>query len=379
MQFNFGTILLGIWILMAVLQIGYCLYFFLRVGFHKDELDNLSLKPFSIIICAKNEIKNIENYIEQWCSQDYFDAYGNVNYEVLLVDDLSDDGSHYLYPELIARFPHFRVLQLKQEAKGIPGKKFPLSMGIKDAKFENLLLTDADCTPKSNLWLAHVSKTYNQNTEIVIGYGPYIKESGFLNLWQRWETLHTAIQYFGFALAKMPYMGVGRNLSYQRKIFNDNKGFSKFHHVASGDDDLFINQVANSKNTRVVMTEESFMFSKAKPNYDAWWFQKKRHLSTGKHYKSLHKYLLGLYSFSHSLFWVLLPLVFIFCKLKFGWILILCIFIIRTLFQWLSLGLAAKKLKENDFIFLIPLFDLITLFYNFKLLPAVFKNPNKWK
>jgi glycosyltransferase involved in cell wall biosynthesis len=380
MHLNIGVFILIGWAVIALIQIFYSLYYFIKVGLHKDELDNISAKPFSIIICAKNERKNIQANIEQWCTQDYKDAYGRLNYEVLLVDDLSDDGSHYLYPDLQNRFPHLRILILRQEAKGIPGKKFALSMGIKEAKFDNLLLTDADCRPASEQWLSHISKTYNKDTEIVLGYSPFEKESGFLNKWQRWETLHTAMQYFGFALRRMPYMGVGRNLSYNRSLFNANKGFSKFHHIASGDDDLFVNQVATKNNTRVVLSPESYTWSKAKSNYEAWWFQKTRHLSTAKYYKAQPKFLLGLYSISHTLFWLLLPLV-IFLNITAAKLMIavVTIFLLRNIIHWAVAGIAAKRLGENDLIKWIPFFDIVTLYYNFRLLPSYFKNPTKWK
>jgi cellulose synthase/poly-beta-1,6-N-acetylglucosamine synthase-like glycosyltransferase len=377
MTIGIGEILLGLLALVALVQIVYYLLCFLRVALYNDKLDGINNKPFSIIICARNEGRHLENNLSAWLNQEYKDAYGNTNYEVLLVDHMSDDGSNYLYKEYLESYPHFRTLQLKQEAKGIPGKKFPLSMGIKEAKYENLLLTDADCTPNSNLWLQQVAKSYSADTEVVLGYGPYKKESGFLNIWQRWETLHTALMYFGFALNGKPYMGVGRNLSYVRKIFNENKGFSKHHHIASGDDDLFINQVANKRNTKILLHKDSYTYSEAKKSFDAWWFQKSRHLGTSKFYKPLHKNLLGLYSAAHTMFWLLLlPTILLASKY---FLIIIGIFLVRLLVQWITIGLGARRLHENDLILWVPLFDILTLYYNIKLLPSVFKSADKWK
>jgi hypothetical protein len=81
--------------------------------------------------------------------------------------------------------------------------------------------------------------------EIVIGYGAYNKRPGLLNKIIRFETFHSALQYLSFALAGTPYMGVGRNLSYKKDVFLRNKGFSSINHIPGGDDDLFINKVAN--------------------------------------------------------------------------------------------------------------------------------------
>ena len=74
---------------------------------------------------------------------------------------------------------------------------------------------------------------YAEGIEVVLGYGAYHKRPGMLNKLIRFETFHTALQYLSFALAGMPYMGVGRNLSYKKKLFLQSKGFSSINHTAS--------------------------------------------------------------------------------------------------------------------------------------------------
>ena len=126
---------------------------------------------------------------------------------------------------------------------------------------------------------------YDEQTEVVIGYGAYHKQPGILNKIIRFETFHSALQYFSLALAGEPYMGVGRNLSYKKTLFFNNKGFSSMNHVPGGDDDLFINLVANKHNTNVVIDPEAFTLSEAKKTFGQWFRQKNRHFTTGKYYK----------------------------------------------------------------------------------------------
>ena len=165
-----------------------------------------------------------------------------------------------------------------------------------------LLLTDADCVPATEHWLYKMQDAFSNGVEVVLGYGAYKKTKGFLNKVIRFETFHTALQYFGYALAGKPYMGVGRNLAYRRDVFLRNKGFSSINHIPSGDDDLFINQVANKKNTTVVLDPDAFTLSLPKETWKEWMQQKRRHYSTGKFYKASHKFLLGLYTFSFTQF-----------------------------------------------------------------------------
>jgi glycosyltransferase involved in cell wall biosynthesis len=366
---------LGFW---CFIQIFYYLFFFLRLVLHKNYSAAAdSQEHFSIIICAKNEETNISKHLEYWITQQYHNLNGEPMYEVILVDDNSDDGSNYLFQDLAPKYKHLRIVSLRQEAKGIRGKKFPLSMGIKEAKYENLLLTDADCAPASNLWLQQIANSYQkQNTQVVLSYGAYRKYNGFLNKWIRWETAMTAMQYLSYALAKIPYMGVGRNLSYKKELFIANKGFSSHTHLLSGDDDLFINQVANGKNTRININPNAFTYSEPKKTYDAWFFQKRRHLTTGKYYKGIHQFFLGLFSASHFLFFAAFIWALFYPKF---YIITAGIFIIRWIVQYIIFAICFKKLGEYDLIPSIWLFDIYTLIYNIRMLPALFTSNKEWK
>src|SRR6516164_2766833 len=169
---------------------------------------------------------------------------------------------------------------------------------------------------------------YANAIEIVLGYSPYQKKAGILNKLIRFETFHSALQYLSYALAGVPYMGVGRNLSYKKELFFRNKGFSNINHLPGGDDDLFINMVANEKNNGIVVDPDAFTLSEPKNSFSDWIKQKLRHYSTSKFYKSKHKWLLGLYSTTHFLFYPL----FI-ASLFFNWELALIVFGIRLLLQ----------------------------------------------
>ena len=268
-------------------------------------------------------------------------------------------------------YPQLQVLELKQEAKLIPGKKFPLSMGIKTAKFEILLLTDADCIPATEHWLQQMQAAFEDGIEIVLGYGPYHKQKGMLNRLIRFETFHTAIQYLSYALAGKPYMGVGRNLAYRRDIFFRNKGFSAFNHIPSGDDDLFINRAANAKNTAIVINKEAHTLSDPKRTWSEWMEQKTRHYTTGKYYKGIHKFLLGLYSVSHFFFYPLLIAGFFLVD----WRLVLPVLILKLGIQAWVYRKVMVQLDETDLWPWFPLLDIWMFIYYLIFAPALLKKP----
>lgn len=358
--------------LITLIQIFYYLFFFIRLAFYKSKTKATSqTHPVSVIICARDEAANLAKNLPGSLVQQY-----NTTHEVIVVDDNSFDDTKYLLEEYQKTYRQLQVVQLKQEAKLIPGKKFPLSIGIKTAKYEIVLLTDADCVPASENWIYKMQQSYDDSTEIVLGYGAYHKKSGLLNKLIRWETFHTALQYLSYALAGKPYMGVGRNLSYKKTIFYRHKGFSAHNIIPSGDDDLFINKAATKSNTKINIDKEAFTLSEPARSWKGWINQKKRHYSTGKFYKPMHKFLLGLYSFSHFLFYPL----FVASLLFFNWQATLIVFGIRFVIQSVVLFPCMKKLDEQKLYPWFLIFDIGMFFYYIFFSIALFKKPKAmWK
>jgi len=357
---------------ITAIQIFYYLFFFSRLAFFKNTTKDITqTHPVSVIICARDEAANLAKNLPGSLVQAY-----STTHEVIVVNDNSFDDSKYLLEEFERDFKHLKVVELKQEAKMIPGKKFPLSIGIKTSKYEIVLLTDADCVPSSELWIEKIQESYDDSTEIVLGYGAYHKKKGLLNRLIRWETFHTALQYLSYALAGKPYMGVGRNLSYKKVIFFRHKGFSSFNHISSGDDDLFINTAATKNNTKINISPEAFTLSDSPSNWNQWIKQKRRHYSTAKYYKPLHKFLLGLYSLTHFLFFPLLITAIAF----YNWQWSLLVFSIRFIIQIIILYPSMKKLNEKDLFPFFILLDLWMFFYYFIFsITLILKPRTSWK
>jgi hypothetical protein len=215
---------------------------------------------------------------------------------------------------------------------------------------------------------------FREDTEIVLGYGSYFKRPGLLNKLIRFETFHTALQYLSYALAGMPYMGVGRNLSYKKDLFFKNKGFSALNQIPGGDDDLFINKVATKTNTAIVIDEEAHTLSEPKKKWSHWWNQKLRHYSTAKYYKPKFKFLLGLYTTIQILMWPLLAASII---LFHTWWIPLAVFGFRAIIQGFILYKSMRKLNEGDLWPYYILFDLWMFFYYVLFVPVLWKQPKK--
>ncbi len=358
-----------LFVFITLIQGFYHLYFFNRVAYFKPKIKEHSQQhPVSVIVCARDEDENLARNLPGILVQDYSSSH-----EVIVVNDNSTDDTKYVLQELKKTFKTLHVVELTQEAKHINGKKYPLSIGIKEAKHEVVLLTDADCVPASEHWIRLMQDGYQENTEIVLGYGSYHKKPGLLNKLIRFETFHAGIQYLSYALAGMPYMGVGRNISYKKGLFFRLKGFSSINHIPGGDDDLFVNKAATRHNTEVVLDKDAVTLSAPKTTWKEWRNQKLRHYTTAKYYKTKHKFLLGLYSFTQFLFYPLL----IVTALLYDWRLALAGLALR----WLILGFvfykAMIKMNEKDLWSWFIFFDLWMVIYYILFLPALWKKPRR--
>jgi glycosyltransferase involved in cell wall biosynthesis len=366
---NWGEIIIYSFAAVTAIQVFYYAWFFSRIAFFTPKKkDKTQHHPVSVIVCARDEDENLARNLPGLLVQSYPSTY-----EVVVINDNSLDDSKYILQELKKTFKSLQVVELTQEAVHILGKKYPLSIGIREAKHEVLLLTDADCVPALEYWVEKMQNGYGENTEIVLGYGAYHKKKGLLNKLIRFETFHTALQYLSYALAGLPYMGVGRNLSYRKNLFFKNKGFSSINNIPSGDDDLFINKTANKQNTSVVIDPDAVTRSIPKTTWAGWLRQKARHYTTARYYRPKHKFLLGLYFTTQFLYYPLLAAAIIF----FDWKYALAVFGIRFLLQGFILYKSMKKMGEKDLWPWYLLLDMWMFFYYIIFAPALWRKPRK--
>ncbi len=327
------------------------------------------IQGVTIVVCANNEHDNLLELLPLLTAQDY------PLYEVLVMDDRSTDLSDVLLEELVLLLPNLRYIRIDVEAAHVTPKKYALTIAMKKATYPTVLLTDADCRPASDQWLAGmVAPLQNASTEIVLGVSPYTRQEGLLNFLIRSETLFTAVQYVSLALAGRPYMGVGRNLLYRRELFFKHKGFYSHMRVWGGDDDLFVNQAATSRNVAVSLHPDTFTTSAPKETWQAWRRQKQRHLHVGKLYKAGDTFLLGLITGTHVLSWLLALVVGVYVL----WLLLTGqtsalrqplllagtgLFLLRFGLFWAIVGRISHRLGEMVHWYAIPATDLMLAIY----------------
>lgn len=366
------NIIFYVFIAIAAIQILYYLGIFSRFTFAKIQQLTPKRIPISVIVCAKNEADNIKRLIPLLLEQNYPD------FEIVLINDASSDETLEIFKEYDKKYDKIKLVDVVNNEAFWGNKKYALTLGIKAARYEYLLFTDADCYPASKDWIANMSSHFTPAKTIVLGYGAYEKVKGsFLNKLIRFDTLLTAVQYFSWAKAGKPYTGVGRNMAYKREEFFKTNGFINHMTIRSGEDNLFINEAATSKNTSICLNSQGFTYSRPKETYTEWINQKRRYASIVACYKAFDKFQIRLFYFSQL--WFIILAVFL-LAVGYNWIFMTVLVGFRYLISWLVLGFSASKLKEKDTVYFYPVIEIILIFTQLKVyFSNLFSKPVHWK
>lgn len=358
-----------------LVQLFYYLFIFLRVPIYRKkglQGANANQPPVSVVICARNEYENLKEFLPFVLEQKY------PNFEVIVVDDCSSDDTELLLREFKQKYTHLRTTAIRPDEKFSHGKKLALTIGIKAAINDWVLFTDADCKPESDQWISNMAENFTQHNEVVLGYGGYIIGNSLLNRLIRFDTFFIGIQYIGFALFGKPYMGVGRNLAYRKDLFFKNKGFASHSFLQSGDDDLFVHEVAKKRNTVVEFRHQAQTRSVPQSNFGGWIAQKRRHLTTSPYYRGGIKFMLTLEPLSRMLFWIL---AIVLLSINFFPIVIGSMLAFRLILVNVVLKIAMNRLNERKIFILSLIYDLFSpiFFGTLMLANRVTLKHNKWK
>lgn len=328
-------------------------------------------EPISVVVYARNEVKNLEKNLPFILDQDY------PHFEVVVVNDRSWDGTDDLLERLVKQYDKLKVVTVAEGDKFIAGKKFAVTMGIKAASHDWLVLTDADGEPASANWLKGMQKPVDQNSEIVLGYSPFVKKRGLLNVLMRFDTFFSAVNYLAYALKGKPYSGVGKNLAYKKSLFFKHKGFASHMHITAGDDDLFVNINAKGSNTEVQINKEAQVWAAAPVSLIAYLRAKKISKGARALYKANDRLMLSFQVIFNFLFHVLTIVLLCFSATMY---LAIGIFVLRLIIRCLIYPRLLKRLNYGELRWWFPILDIILfVFVVFNSFLSIFVKKVQWK
>jgi glycosyltransferase involved in cell wall biosynthesis len=259
------------------------------------------LPAISVILSSKNNSEELEKNLPFILNQDY------PNFEVIVVNSGSTDETDMVLKAAEQKYPRLYHTHVPADAASLNEKKLALTLGIKAAKNEILLFTEAYCKPCTSEWIKEYGKEFLQGRDIVLGYcRVIIGKRVHLRSFILFDNLIHHLKFLSMAIARKPFMGIGRNMAYKKELFFQNRGFSSVLNIEGGEDDLFINRIAPGKKTGVVVSTNSMTETYSIDNFSAWRSLKSKYLYTKQFYKGLSAHLFGLETLSKYSFYTAL-------------------------------------------------------------------------
>jgi cellulose synthase/poly-beta-1,6-N-acetylglucosamine synthase-like glycosyltransferase len=355
---------------ITLVQLIYFWLLFVRLAFYKKAFEESVEASVSVVIIANNQYRDVNENLAAFLEQ------AHRRYEVVLVVDNSEDGTMELAEEFTAKYPHLRIVELTQSLNWFSGRKFPLSLGIKSAYSERILLSDVTCRPAGNQWITEMMAAMQPGREIVLGYASW-RTNSKINKWLRFTAFYDALLYLSMALSGLPFKGIGRNLSYTRELFYRHRGFSSHYTISAGDDELFVNKTATRKNVSLQLSAASRIDQVRPVSFRQWLQSERKRLRIRHYFKNSHRFLIEIYNVSLFLFYAILTALLI---IKAPWISVAAIFALRLISQLILFGLVQKRLHEKNLLLLTPFFEIFLMFIDFFIrLRLLFSPKRKWQ
>lgn len=326
------------------------------------ELSTTTRPSASVIVYANDEATNLSKLLPQILEQDY-----PAQFEVIVVNDGSSESTRDIVNELELKYPNLYLTFTPDRSRNLSRKKLALTLGIKAARYEVTVMVNANSRIESPHWLSLMTRNFNDNIDIVIGYAtPNPKSDKSMGRRRRaFDRVAEATTYLSAAIGSSPYRGFSYNLAYRRKCFFDNKGFSRSLNLHYGDDDVFINEICHSRNTAVELSPDSIIECRFHGDKETHKILKRRYSYTSRFIRKGARYFFGTCSLTLWL-WLLLSIATIITSLPnlFPTAIVVALGLalwIPLIFTWRG---ALKALKSRRLFITIPWFAMTRPFYN---------------
>jgi len=247
---------------LVIMFMGLLVFVFVRIPFYSAIRKHLSesghssnsdeCKAVSVVICCRDEAQALEENLPAILAQ------RDVRMEVIVVDDASGDSTVDVLKRLENTYPNLRHTFVPKSARYVSREKLAVTLGVKAAKYDWVVLTRANCRPASDYWLKTMSKYFTADHDIVLGYSNFADNGTIVARRAIYERLMYALMWFG-AARKRVFGGDGANLAFRRSLFLKKGGYASMLDFTFGVDDMLVNYLASNKRTAVCCKAEAIM------------------------------------------------------------------------------------------------------------------------
>ena len=360
-----------IFLVATLVQLLYHLFIFIRIWFYKES-EHVNYKPVSVIVSSKNQLDDLRSNLIYFLNQEY------PEFEVIVINDASSDGTEDYLEELQKKYDYLKVVTktIQENDRFNKGKKFGITLAIKSATHDNLLFSDADSYPSSNQWIKKMQTYFSSKNQIVLAHSRLEKRKGLLNRLLRYESLYEGLLSFSSALCGFPFLAQRRNIGYTRGLFFSINGFFSHLNLSRGEAMLFVDEASNSRNTAVCLSAEAMTLSNKQKSYLEWCYDKRSYFHLAKRLRFSSLMILGMNFFSQLSFWMLIPVLLIY---QINTQLVLLAFSLRFCMQFIVYCKMCKFTNEYSLLWFQPFYEISLMLINFILLLSTFiKKVHDW-
>jgi glycosyltransferase involved in cell wall biosynthesis len=336
-------------------------YYYIKLVNKKNIGFSSALPSVSVIVYVKNRFYDLQDFLPALLEQDY------PQYEVIVVNDGTTEENKNTLFRLQEQYPNLYFTHIPDETRNVSRKKLGLTLGIKAAKYDCLLFTEADSHTRSSRWIKLMARHFGKDKTVVLGMSAKENAKGYFRKFITFDYFYSNIQILSMALLNRPYAGSGRNLIYSKMHYNEHKGFVHHSSIQRIEDNLFNSDIADGFNTKVELSPESVIMTDL--NVYDWKQEKKDKAFTGRFYKVRAEALWGLEFFSRFFF-----ILSVIACLVWGFLhyqALPCVvgvavgcYLIRFFSQLFIVNKTASSLELEKFYLTIPLFDLMQIAVN---------------
>ncbi len=239
--------------IFGVLFLTRSLYLFLftgRVLFKKNIKNNdIGGKPLSLILAVRNEEDNLKNNLPKILSLD------NVDFEMVVVDDFSQDNSYLVLGLLKDRYKRLTISMLNQETKF--SVKLAQNIAIKASKNQWVLNIPVSLSEVADEWLDNISGATDEEKNVIIGYSTFARSKGFFNSLIRIENYFLHLKSTGYILNRIPFVYSDENVAFKKEKYFEIGGYRQKVTEFYANLELIINSFIKKKTTTVLFNKES--------------------------------------------------------------------------------------------------------------------------
>ena len=254
------TIIAGaVVVLLAVL--GSLINPFLRsLHFQKTETAE-NQPPVSILITAHDNLAELERNLPMFLRQQYA-----ADYQVIVVCQSTDGETQDFLKRTAAENPHLYYTYIPESSRYMSRKKLQITLGVKAAKHEWIILTEPNCRPSNDKWLQTMARQCQDPNHLVLGYVALDEETKsvrrFDSIRKAYYVLRRAQQTYGYR-SHMP------NVAFRKSDFMKEQGYQGNLEYVRGEYDFLVNKYAHCGDTATELDCDAWLIREV-PSNKSW-------------------------------------------------------------------------------------------------------------